>query len=150
MASRRQRIIEALAQRVKMITVANGFATDAGLTVFLGEEPQLGPDDPDVALALVVNDSEVGRQLQQTMVLLPVEIQALAKADITAPLLAIESVIGDVKKAVELEDLTLGNQCKQLTRGPVRPLDRESGMSVVGAGVEYRVLYGETWGNPEA
>lgn len=148
MASRRQRIIQALADRLRVIQVANGFGTDAGLLTFLGEVPTFGPDDPDVAIALAVGDSETGGRVE-AMTLLPIEIQALAKADISAPLLSIEATITDIRKAVELEDRSLGGECKQLTRGPVRALPRESGMDVVGAGVEYRALYGEKWGDPE-
>jgi hypothetical protein len=142
-ASRRQSIIEALASRLENIQVAEGYNTDAGSMVFLGEDPTFGPDDPAVALAVNVGDAVEGRQPMVTE--MPLEVVALVRADITAPLLAMEQVIADIRAAVET-DHTLGGTCKQLTRGAVRALPRETGHTVVGASVEYTALYSEMWG----
>jgi hypothetical protein len=143
-ASRRQRIIEALATRLELIQTDNGFNTDAGSMVFLGEDPTFGPDDPGVALTISVGDATEARH--QLLMEMPLEIVALVSADISAPLLAIEQVIADIRTAVETDDRTLDGECKQITRGAIRALPRESGFTVVGASVEYIALYSEVWG----
>lgn len=150
MASRRQRIIQAVASRLSNILPINGYNTNAGLNVFLGEDPTLGPDDPDVALSVSVGDTSNGQGLSQVLVEMPIEIVALAKADVDAPLLAIEEVIADIRRAIETADGSLGGECKQILRGSIRSLPRESGTSVVGAAVEYQVWYADVWGSPSA
>ena len=43
--SKRERILEVLIGRLERIQVSNGFSTDVGQTLYLGEAPMLGPDD---------------------------------------------------------------------------------------------------------
>lgn len=149
MASNRESILAAFLARIGAIQIAKGFATDAGLAVTLGESPQLGPDDPDVMIAIIVNDDDPKFQGLQIMTQLPVSIQALAKADLADPWLAVEALLGDIKRAVELPDRTLGGLVKrQIERGSTRTLPRESGSTVVGAQVTYVCPYTEVWGNP--
>lgn len=144
--SRRQLILEALQARVSAILLAGGFATDAGATVFLGETPQLGPDDPFEAIALVPDDDSV-QDKGYLFVQLPVAVQALAKADLDAPWETIEAILGDIKAAVELDDKTLGGLLKApMMRGTTRTLAREPGSTTVGAGVTYICSYVEQWG----
>jgi hypothetical protein len=157
MASRRRLILEAFRDRVSQITIAGGFLTDAGKVVFLGEDPTLGPDDPEEAIALVVEEDEPDIQTPfgpgdgaSVQVNLTIGVQALAKADLDAPLIAIENVIADIKKAVELDDRTLGGLIGGIARRLTRPLDREDGSTVVGASVDYEIVYSEDWGDPEA
>lgn len=144
----RQAILEELRLRVRTIAIANGFTTDAGGKVFLGEAPQLGEDDPDQAIALVVEDDDV-KDSGFLYVTLPVAVQALAKADLNEPWLAIEAILGDVKRAIELADRTLGGLLKHdLVRGPTRTLSREPGSTTVGVAITYRCQYLEGWGTP--
>lgn len=154
-ASRRRLILEAFRDRVVEIQKVNGYLTDAGKTVFLGENPKLGPDDPDTAIALVIGDDEPGEQTvfgsgegASIEIDLLIGVQALTKADIDAPLLAIEDVIQDIKNAIELTDRGMGDLVKQMKRGPTVPLDREEGSAIVGASVSYELLYVEDWGDP--
>ena len=148
-ASRRRLIVEALKARVEAIRVANGFETDAGVTVFLGETPPLGPDDPETAIAIVVGDEDPQYQGANLFIRLPVAIQALARADLEQPWLAVEDLIGDIKRAVELEDRTLGGLVKrQIERGSVVALEREPGSTTVGAAVTFVCPYVEGWGTP--
>jgi hypothetical protein len=156
-ASRRKLILEEFRARVSAITIANGFFTDAGKNVFLGEVPTLGPDDAETAIALVVEEDDPNTQTPfgpgtgaTIQIGLTIAIHALAMADLDTPLLAIEDVIHDIKQAVELDDRTLGGLVGSLMRGPTRPLDREEGSTVVGASVDYDVMYSEAWGDPEA
>ena len=149
MASRRQQVLAALVARVQAITVDDGFNTDAGTAVYLGETPMLGPDDPLVAIALIVGDDDPGYQGEHVFVKLPIEIQGVAFADQTDSWMAVEAVIEDIKRAVELEDRSLGKLLRsELERGPTRTLRREPGSSTVGAGVTYLAPIAEKWGTP--
>jgi len=148
-ASRRRLILEALKARVEEITVEHGFETDAGLTVFLGETPALGPDDSTTAIAIVIGEEDPRYQGAKFLIRLPLAIQAIARADLDQPWLAVEDVIGDIKRAVELEDRTLGGLVKSdLERGSVQALEREPGSTTVGAEVVYFAIYSEGWGIP--
>lgn len=148
---KRRAILEALVTRVQDITVAHGYRTDAGALVFLGEKPDLGPDDPSVAVAVVPSEDSVTGQGDKLFVELPIEFQALAKADIDAPHLAIEDVLADLKEAIETADRTLGGLAGgELTRTATRTMDREPGATTVGVALTYMVPYREQWGHPES
>ncbi|KKM81663.1 hypothetical protein LCGC14_1327480 [marine sediment metagenome] len=157
-ASRRRLILEEFRTRLQKIQTNNGFLTDAGDTIFLGEHVTLGPDDPDTALAIVVEEdfrkpSSQGMgsgALAAVEITLPVSVHALAKADLDEPLLAQEDVIDDIERAIELADRTLGGLVGELTQGSVTPLEREEGSTVVGAAVAYSVVYSKKWGDPAA
>ena len=156
--SRRRRILEAFRTRLEEIRTNNGFLTDAGRTIFLGERVTLGPDDPDTALAIVAEEDSRNPPSQglgsgalaAVEITLPVSIHALAKADLDEPLLAQEDVIDDIERAIELTDRTIGGLVGGLTQLSVIPLDREEGTTVVGAAVVYSVLYSKKWGDPAA
>ena len=149
--TRRQSILEVLITRLELVQVVNGFATDTGAAVYFGEVPALGFDDPEQAIALVVGVEtpqwmQDGKKFQ---ILLPVNIAAVAKADLSAPYLVVEQVIGDIKRAIELEDRYLGGLVEwPLERGPVQTLTREPGSTTVGAAVTFAIRYTEGWGNP--
>jgi hypothetical protein len=129
--------------------VVDGFATDAGLSVFLGERPRLGPDDPETAIAILAFDDVVRAQGNKLFMALPVGICAIAKADLDAPWASVEAVLGDIKTAVELPDRTLGGLLRaNFERGSTRTIDRETGSTTVGAMVTYELQYSETWGKP--
>lgn len=135
--------------RLEVITRRAGFTTDAGRQVYLNEAPPLGPDDPEVAIAIAVNDDEPGHQAEKIVIRLPLEIHALARADLERPWLAVERVLGDIKRAMELPDRTVGGLVlRQFERGTTRTLEREEGSSTVGAAVTYIFPYAELWGAP--
>jgi hypothetical protein len=147
--SRRQDILEVFRARLQAIRLTAGFATDAGETVFLGETPELGPDAPEVAIAIVADDELPSHQAENVASTLPVVIAALAKADLAQPWLAAEAVLGDIKKAVELADRTLGGLVPSyIERGATRTMQRDAGSVTVGVAIEYRCLIVERWGNP--
>ena len=145
MITRRQAILEALVARVQAIAVSHGFNTDAGLTVFLGDAPQLGSDDPPVAIAVVPRETRIQ---SERMEILPVEIQALAKADIDQPYVAAEAMLSDIVTAVELEDRTLGGLVKFMELGSTRLLPREPGSTTVGTAILYELIYVRVFGIP--
>jgi len=150
----RQSILTELISRVSAIAVANGYQTDAGLRLFVGELPALGPDDPDAALALIVRDEQAADlsgygEAPDGIILsvLPVEVQAVVKADLEQPWVSVEGVIADIKQAVETNDRSLGGvRALPLKSGRTRAFPREPGSTVVGAGVPYLATFAESWG----
>lgn len=154
-ASKRQRILEALKARLREISVENGYATNAGDHIFLGSLPNLGPDDPAPCLAIVPGDDAPGSQQAKVMIDWPIDIYVVASVDLKGgdPWVAIEDGIADVKQAIELEDRGLREGVTQLLadkirRAPVRTMPRESGFPLVGAMVGYVAPYWEVWGAP--
>lgn len=147
--SRRELILAALLERIEAIRTTNGFNSDAGTRVFLGESPVLGPDDPDAAIAVVVGDDVTPYVGENVFVVLVVELQAVAKSNINHPWLAVEGLLADIKRAIEVEDRTLGKLLpNKLERGSSRTLPREPGSATVGASVTYIAKYPEAWGHP--
>lgn len=147
---RRRAILEAVRTRLQAIRQVDGYATDAGAHVFLNEAPVFGPDDAAVAIAILVGEDDPVFQGEHLLIRLPVEIQAIARADLDEPWLAVEDVLGDIKAAMELEDRTLGRLVKrQIERGRTTTLDREPGSEYVGAAIVYVAPYAERWGHPE-
>ena len=149
--SRRQQILEALKGRLETIQVANGFNTDGGLSVFLGELPALGPDDPDVAIAMVVGDDEVRYPADLKMLIhLPIDVIAVAKPDSenrNKPWAMVEALLIDIKVAVELDDRQLGGLLDNtMRRGNTRTLPRETGSDIIGASITYQLPYVESFG----
>lgn len=152
MASKRQQILEAFRDRLKLILIASGYDTDAGENVFLGEEVTLGPDDPNIAIAIDVGEDSVGQTHGPTPTLqiqLPIEIQAVAVATMASPWIAVEQVLSDIKKAIELNSVTwLGDLVQELSRGSTETLERGEGSTTVGTSITYTVLMFEEWGTP--
>lgn len=149
MTSTRQSALQVLQARLSEIRVANGYNTDAGERLFIGEQPILGPSDPLASLCIVVRATEPGKQGENVLVRLPVGVQAIVRADSADPWSTIEQVIEDIKRAVE-RDHDLGGYLirRGLERGQEEPLDRESGSTFIGAEVEYRLVFAEAWGAP--
>ena len=146
MPSRRQLIVEAFAELLRVIQVNDGYQTNAGQAVYLGQVPALGePTDPEVALAIVVYDTV---PQPNRFEILPIEVQGVAKASLDAPHLAAEQALADVCLAVEREDLTLGGLVKRMDVGVTRTLSREDGSTTVGFGVTYLLTCVREWGKP--
>lgn len=156
-ASRRQRILEALKARLETIQLADGFQTNLGLHVLLGEVPVFGPDDPQQVLAILPQEDQVGEHLSNIPILLPVNIAVIVAPDRDAPWAIVEAALSDIKKAVEVGDRSLGgllqggrNNPDGLQRGTTEALERRSGSDAVGALITYGCRYIEAWGDPEA
>lgn len=154
--TQRVRILTAILERLQAIRAGeeapegNGtFLTSVGDAVHLGVEPKLSKDDPD-ALVIAIGDDvpEVPGQQLKALIDVPVEIQALAAADLDQPWLTVEALLGDIKRALELRDRQFGGLLRTFTRGPSRTLPREPGSTSVGVGITYQVGYSEVWGKP--
>lgn len=146
--STRLAILTELVNRVGQITIENGFATNAGLTVLFGESPMLGEDDPPSAVALIIGDDQAQDQSgDDTLTSLPIDIQALAKAEVKQPWRTVEAVIADIRMAIERGDRTIGGLVtRPLARGRTRRLQREAGATTIGAAVQYTAFFLDTWG----
>lgn len=149
MTSTRKSALDEILARLAAIRITNGYNTDAGARLFIGEQPVLGPSDPEASIAVVVREDEAGYQGENVVVRLPVAIQAIVKADAADPFSTVEDIIEDIKRAVET-DHDLGGRLvrRGLERGSTQPLDRESGSEFIGAEVQYRLIYAEQWGAP--
>jgi len=148
MITRRVLILQRLGALIGTIQKANGFDTDAGLAVYIGVAPELGPSDPDYAIAVVPGDelaTEQGR-IDNTIT---VDVQAIGKATAADAWINLELLLGDIKAAIELEDRTLAGIFKGvMKRGPTRSLERQPGATTIGVGIFYSGTYVDEWGNP--
>ncbi len=148
MITRRLLILQTLGALAGVIQRTNGYDSDAGLKVYIGAAPELGPSDPDYAIAIVPGDelaTEDGR-ISNTF---PVEVQAIGKAAAAEAWINLELLLGDLKHAIELEDRTLGSVLKGvMTRGATRTLERPAGSLTIGVGLVYVCPYVDEWGNP--
>lgn len=151
-ASKREQILCALETRLGAITRRAGSSTDAGRTIYINETPELSEDDPD-AIAVMPQEDEVQFQQAKVLVTLPIEIHALVSIDggNTRSWMKVEALIADIKRAVELEDRTLGGVLPhplQFQRGVTKTLEREDGSNTIGASVTYLATIVEEWGAP--
>lgn len=148
--STREAIAEVLLTRMQQATVANGFNTDAGEAVVLGEPVSLGDEDPDVVIAMLVGDAEQPRwQGEHIFYVLPYEFQAVAKAGRTDSWRMAEQGLQDIKRAIELSDRRLGNLLTGvLERGAVSTIARAPGSELVGISITYWAPIQELWGDP--
>jgi len=153
MSNRRAALTE-FRRRLTLITKANGYNTDLGKTLFVGERPKLGPDDPPESVEMVIQKDEPSFQGENIVITLPVFVEIVITGPTSGtPWEAREKAIEDVKKAIETDhDLTAPGEKRGtllrngLERGPVQPFDQES--ILIGATIEYRLMYSEIWGQP--
>ena len=159
--SKRQAALADLVTRLEKIQVTKGYNSDVGLSIFQGETPRGGEDDPTSALAIIIADDSPTVEDQRITSEAAFEVHALVRVGTAQPLVAAEAIIADIKEAVELtEDAntrTLGvigdapsqspaTTPKGLRRGVTRALRREEGSEYVGAVVEYVATFEEQWG----
>ncbi len=145
----RRDAITAFKARLATILKANGFHTDAGAVIAVGEAYQLAKDDPDVALAIVVLDEMLlpPRGDLKISMHLPIEVIVLVKPDLDDVIGSIEDGIEDVKRAIELGDRQFGGLLDNtIRRGSIRTLPRESGSQTCGAIVPYTLPMSEAYG----
>jgi hypothetical protein len=145
--SQRELVLAEAIERLAQIQQRAGFNTDAGEHVFLGETPQLGKDDPDAALAIVVGDDEATAiDSRRSFRLVPLEIQAVIKVGRCQGWITVEQMLADIKRAFETEDRRLLTYPQ--SRGATRTLPREEGSTVAGVGITYFIDMAEAWGLP--
>lgn len=167
MSTKRSLALLDLKSRLAKITIANVFSSDAGLHIAMGDILQLGPDDAQVGLAVSVGDDTVENRGPRNICTVPVEIAAYVPVDTTDSLIVIEGLIGDIKRAVEIESdqpnsptgrdiflgaivdgVAVGTTMKGVKRGATKQIPREVGATVIGASVTYELTFNEFWGEP--
>ena len=160
--SMRQRIIAALKARAEAITIENGFHTDAGLKVTHGYR-RPGAGETDARIAMLSNgplppvpseeqdDVIVRRQWSIGFIAMePVSAEVDDALDVAEELLA------DLKRALFLDDRTLGGLLRaneevgNIEIGAEQTADREPGGTWVEAAVEVLVTFTERRGQPES
>lgn len=155
-----KRVLAEVEARIARITPENGFATDAGRTIFMGAIPQLGQDDPDAAIAIVPDDQEwetLGEHFRcDWMIAIYAVVNAVTLGGSegrSRPWMLAEDVLADIKRAMEpatdprrrMGGLLTGT----LRRGPTRHFERQSGSEVIAKGQSYEHPVTEVWGHPE-
>lgn len=150
----RKRILVTLVTRLQAISQANGFSTDAGLQLFVGVLPKLGPDDPEAAIAVLPGTMTPTFEAEHVVGEWPVEIIAVANASANrnAPFLIVEDVLADIHRAVELPDRTLGGLVRKIGGmevGEATPYGREAASEVVAVSQAYRFQVQRVYGHPE-
>ena len=143
MATRRQRIIQAIVDR---LVAANTTAADR---IYRGRV-RFSEDDDFPAISILPGDSEqTDRAGDRDKIELPIEVQALALANLVNPGDAIETLIGEIKAAVfDPNDRRLGGEVMDMYYTGDGGIDREEGGSYVSASVNFVVEYVEHYGNP--
>lgn len=145
-APKSQRLLATVLDRLETISPANGYETKAGESVFDGEVPDLGEDDPDDAIALIPDDSAVN-DTGYVFLGIPLRVVILTKATQERPTVRREAIMGDVKRAVEI-DRTLGGLVKDVKRVAENRYVRSSGSDVIAAELVYDAQLVEKWGDP--
>lgn len=160
-ATRRQAAVTDLLDRLGYIQTAKGYNTDAGLHIFQGHLPKLGPDDPQDCLAVLIGEDTATTAGGRISTRVPFEVWAIVNAAEAAdPLASIEAIIADIRAAVEIEspngiDRYLGSfgdppqpatLPKGFSRGVTKGTTMPDGAGFVGALVEYVGEFAEVWG----
>lgn len=142
-------------KREQLLDAVVALLEETNYQVYLGEAPALGMDDPDEVIVVTVEPDEVEHQGEGFLVTVPLSIQAVVKAGTTAleasnAYRVAERVIAAIKRAMEVEDRTIGGivAWNGLERGSTAPLEREPGSEFVGVSVQYRAPIEEGWGAP--
>lgn len=162
MPSKRSAALLDLRSRLAWITVENGYSSDIGKQITMGEVYVLGEDDPKTGLAIMVGDDSSESSGQRTESEVPVEVACYIPVGTDDPVLVIEDMIEDIKRAVEIEptpdnDRALGTITDGVlygtlpmgvSRGQIRAIPREPGSPIVGASVTYLLQFQEDWGQP--
>ncbi len=147
--TRRHQILTAFIARLATITIANSFTTNAGQKIYANYAPELlSKDEPDTAIAVLIEDDTHEEHGDKLLIELPLLVCSLAKASLDDPLAAAEDVLGDVKRAVEIDTHLGGLLRDYMRRGSTQTFKREQGTTTVGSVVPYILPYSEKWGAP--
>lgn len=151
MRSVREQVADALMERVLEIQKVNGFNTDAGVTVVLGQKVRPGESDPDTVLQVTVGVETVATwQAGKVFYKIPYVFEVISRAGRAESWRDAERLLQDVKRAVELPDTTLDGLLEHpgLERSPARTLERDPGAEDVGIEITYFACVQESWGSP--
>lgn len=139
--------IDAIKTRLQAILVAGGFNTNAGAQVYVGRRSF---DENDTLPAVTVFDNgeqseEIGSKRVRNELVVSVEGFAAPSGD---SLTATSDLVGDIKKAVLLDDVSLGGLAQYLGyRGYSAQPPRDGG-TISSVLVNFSVVYDERYGDP--
>ncbi len=146
---RRLQVLSATKTRFQTITVSNGYNTNAGQRVYHGVPHTKDDGDPWIVMSTPEPADYVEAAQNHRHVEMPVMVEAAMKpADPANPLASAELLLGDLEKAIFLVDRTLGGLAKNVVSNRAGTRDREDGGELVGAFVEFRVVYTDKYGDP--
>lgn len=155
--TKRRAILQVVLDRLATVRRTNEFSSNLGRQVYLGEIPELTPDDDEEAVAVVVGDDQVKWQQEKKYIELRFEIVAVVNLSARTvekkqAWMRVECLLEDIKTAIEAETdpgRTMdGLLTGKLNFGTTRVLPREAGSMVVGVGIVYSAPYTESWGRP--
>jgi len=156
--SKRQRILEDVLRRLAFITEANGYSSDLGESVLMGEDPKLGPDDP-AAIVVEVAPDQGTMSGPRILAAIPIQVQAIVLASAyESPMLAAEAIIRDIVVALEIDKGEAkanlshaldGTSAKGFVYSGTGWLTRQAGSEFVGAFVSYVANMERLWGDPD-
>jgi hypothetical protein len=145
--------VRAFVARLETIDGTGAYLTNAGRSIIVGAEPNLGESDVTEGIVLQVGADLIEWVQEHCRIQLPLLVQLVAKVESLEASMAaqdrLEALLHDVKVAVETADRRLGLGAKlNLSRWTTAPLERQPGSEYVGVVIEYRVGYSEKWGEP--
>ncbi|ASK91874.1 MULTISPECIES: Clp protease/crotonase-like domain-containing protein [Xanthomonas] len=138
MASPRETLRAAVRDCLAQITVANGYATDAGLAVTL-EPGQVGDETLAVLAPLVTRQERASEQSQaRTHRLTTLAVLAKVPADLGEAQARLDDLIADVERAMADKQARypIGYQFPQYVA--MEPAEAKAGMGWVGALITYQ------------
>lgn len=153
--SKQNDIIEALRDRLSLIRIANGYASDIGATVFRGRRSISLDHLP--CCSIMEAEDEIEKQSPGTgavhtapvvFATLPVTIEAHATCDPDHPNVTAHALVADIKRAIFSGDLTFGNLATHTQYIGRNVGDRESGTDVAFAQVLIKIGCVEDLANP--
>ena len=146
------RILNVLADRAAVITVANGYYADLGVTI---HREQRLPQEAELPILVIALGERLAENTQNKRVRCSqsVTLTGFRSYDGTdAESIGIE-ILADIQRAIELEDETLGGLLQGSVYGLAFQSDEifmpDAGETVVGARVTYAVPHIRQSGDPE-
>lgn len=151
--TRRQQIVDAVILRLRDITTANGYATNAGVTVEDWPRRYDDAECPALGVYDVAEESDKGeRDSESENRTLTVQVRIFVASN--TPARELRQIIGDVQKAVGVDQFwpDTGGEALALGTWPRRAgmIVPSEAMELAGAAVEFDVEYITSTFNPFA
>lgn len=145
--SKASTIAAAISARLATITVANGYSTDIGLTVFRGRRKL---DESHIPCAVLVegDDRIDAAKRDEVKTVQQYFIEGHAECDPDNPNDTAHLILADIKRAVFGGDTTFGNTVRNLNYAGRSIQPREDGLAIVSASIEIGAEFVEQLSNP--
>jgi hypothetical protein len=151
--SKAKQLAAAIYDRISGITVANGYLTNIGQTVFRGKRTA---DEKDVPMSFIVegDDEVLGQKSNEVRIAIPFAVEGHTTCDPDNPNDAVHDIVSDLKKAIFSGDRTFGGLVRATNSSePLQYMgrtigEREDGAKVVGAAILFKAEIVENLSNP--